>query len=452
MLDVKLVNAKKQELSDRSVLQSPESEASRRELVRRVVQSTGFARSERLTTLLTYVCDLTLRGRQGEINEQNIGQAVFGRSRDYDSSVDGIVRSQASRLRHRLEQYFESDGLNEPMRIVIPRGGYVPLFEPQSAAFPPAGIIEDLPSGANIPAAEHLSVKRAFRRSIRLLPWVMVALLSALMAGMWVRERQAAAPAVAAQAHPLWGRLFRRGQPVVIVAPDSGLVLYHVLSGQDVSLKQYLDASYRSEGSIPPRVTQSSSRKDLWMDLANRRYTSIVDLQAILSLKDRAYALGSNVSVRYARDLRPNDLKAGTTILLGATSADPWVELFERNMNFVLQDDYVTSYAVLNRHPQKGEPERWVEQRNDPLRHVYGLVGYLPNLTGDGNALLLAGISVAGTEAATDFVMHDNQLLPFLDRIRRPDGTLPHFEVLLATQNLGASAVRSQIVAWRIRN
>lgn len=59
---------------------------------------------------------------------------------------------------------------------------------------------------------------------------------------------------------------------------------------------------------------------------------------------------------------------------------------------------------------------------------------------------------MSGTEAATDFVADDRQLMPFLIRIRRPDGTLPHFELLLETQNMGASAAQSQVLGWRTMN
>ena len=103
---------------------SPEPSASdpRRALVDRIIVSPTFAKCERLSSLLGYVCDLTLNGRVKEINEQKIGEAVFGRARNYDSSIDGIVRTQASRLRQRLELYFREEGSDEPLRIVIPRG------------------------------------------------------------------------------------------------------------------------------------------------------------------------------------------------------------------------------------------------------------------------------------------------------------------------------------------
>lgn len=238
----------------------------------------------------------------------------------------------------------------------------------------------------------------------------------------------------------------------MVVVPDSGLVLYHGMSGKDVDLRGYLDAGYRSEPDVLPQIGPAASLKDSLLDLANRRYTSIVDLKTILSLKDRAQALGSQVSARYARDLRPNDFKTGNVILLGSSEADPWDELYEQNMNFVFKDDYKGVFSILNRSPKSGEPDRWESRRNDPQRRVFGVVAYLPSLSGNGNALLLEGTGMSGTEAGMDFVLDDAQLLPFLDRIRRPDGTLPHFELLLETHNIGASAVQSQIIAWRIRN
>src|SRR5579862_5542248 len=115
---------------------------SRRELVGRVIASAHFSKAERLSSLLIYICDLALDGRADELSEQNIGEAVFGRSRDYDSANDGIVRAQVSRLRQRLELYFDGEGAEEPIRIVIPRGGYIPFFEPRfpKGAIPPAAI------------------------------------------------------------------------------------------------------------------------------------------------------------------------------------------------------------------------------------------------------------------------------------------------------------------------
>jgi hypothetical protein len=162
--------------------------------------------------------------------------------------------------------------------------------------------------------------------------------------------------------------------------------------------------------------------------------------------------LDREVSVRYARDLRPNDFKNGMVVLLGARSANPWVELFEQNMNFVLTDDFAGTFGVLNRSPQKGEPAQWKSISTDPQRRVFAVVAYLSNLSGDGNALIIEGTTMAGTEAATDFVNDDARLLPFLNQIRRTDGSLPHFELLLEARNMNSSAVQSQVLARRVMN
>lgn len=428
---------------------SIESEASRRELVRRIVHSPTFGKSERLGALLTYVCDTALKGHEADINEQKIGEEVFGRSQDYDTAVDGIVRSQASRLRQRLDLYFQQEGSGEPIRIVIPRGGYVPVFEPNPSVASIPLVEKQIPN-LPVPAAQSAELPAASRP---LLPWGLSIVLGLALVALWTHNHwHKPAVVTTPPTHPFWSYIFTGHQPAMVVAPDSGLVLFHGMSGKNIDLKQYLEAGYRSELNGPPKTSPESSHKEWSLDVANRRYTSIVDVQAILSLKDRAQGLGSNVAVRYARDLRPNDFKTGTVILLGMSSANPWVELFENDMNFVLRDDYVKSSWVTNRNPQKGEPARWMSVRDDPERRVYGVVAFVPNLDHDGNALLIEGISMSGTEAAMDFLNDDTQLLPFLNRIRHPDGTLPHFELLLETHNMGASAVRSQIMAWRTRD
>src|ERR1700761_9124745 len=85
-----------------------------RELVRRITLSPSFAKSPRLAHFLRFVCNEKEEGRQHEINELRIGSAVFGRDPGYDPAADSIVRSHASRLRHRLREYFETEGRQEP--------------------------------------------------------------------------------------------------------------------------------------------------------------------------------------------------------------------------------------------------------------------------------------------------------------------------------------------------
>jgi hypothetical protein len=426
-----------------SALEHPE--VAYRALVQRIVASPAFVRSERLCSLLTFVCEMALKGRGAEINEQKIGQAVFGRSRDYDSTIDGIVRTQASRLRQRLEQYFRAEGADEAVRIVIPRGGYVPVFERRSALNPP-----EVDPASPITGEPGLAqpAKPAF--ALYLAPWLLCVLLAAVVLVLAFRDRPWP---VQAGPHPLWSHIFTPNHPTLMVPADSGLVMFHNMTRRDFGLDEYLLGSYRNDQGTNLYDGAEPSLKDWQANLGNRRYTSMVDLEASLRLAQLARGSGSEMQVRYARDLRPNDLKAGNVILIGASESNPWVELFERNMNFVFEDDYKKGvFTVFNRSPRPGEPARWDSHWNDPQRKVYGLVAYLPNLAGDGNVLILEGTSMSGTEGARDFAMDDSQLLPFLKRIARADGVIPHFEVLLGTQNMSASAVRSNLLAWRTSN
>jgi hypothetical protein len=420
--------------------------------VRRIVHSPTFAKSERLGALLSFVCDMTLNGREAEINEQMIGHAVFGRSPEYDSSADGIVRSQASRLRQRLELYYQKEGASEPERIAIPRGGYVPVFEAQGTPLP--SVVPPTPETQVAPRAIETEVlpRRRIAFSWHFFSWALCLVLTAALITVSVRSPRQSQFATSISRHPFWKQIFKKGEPVMIVAPDSGLVLYHALTARNVDLREYLEAGYRTESAAPPQTGPTSSEHDRILDLANRRYTSLVDVNAIIGIRDRAQALGADVTVRYARDLRPDDLKTGTIVLLGAYTANPWAELFQPKLNFVLVDDFVHSFSIVNRNPQKGEPASWVSVAGDPHRRCYGVIAFVPNLEGNGNALLVQGIGMSGTEAAMDFLADDKHFLPFLKKIKRPDGSIPHFELVLDTRNMDASAVESNILAWRVMN
>ena len=434
-----------------AALSSSSASDPRRALVDRIILSSTFAKCERLSSLLAYVCDLTLNGRAKEINEQNIGEAVFGRSQNYDSSIDGIVRTQASRLRQRLELYFKEEGRHEPVRIVIPRGGYVPFFEPRSA--PAIGIAhrhtnqwwrDEAASKVAIPASRARGVGSA-TVAWSLVAILLVALLTMLLANRGAfRSRQAARTPT----HPLWSQVFVSEQRTLVVPGDSGLVMWQGLVGRNLGLTEYLSGDYRTK--LPGAATPLQNTA---IDLGSRRYTSIVDLEVAKALSQISESAHSRVEVRYARDVRPNDLKQGNVIFVGAAEANPWVELFEHNMNFVFFNDRVRqTFSVLNREPHGVEPRQWDSGYSDAQHRVYAVVAYLPNLSGNGNALILEGTSMAGTESAWDFVSDDSQLLPFLKRIRREDNTLPHFEVVLGTNNLSGSAVKNTVLAWRTSN
>src|SRR5260370_16506678 len=95
--------------------------------------SRGFANSSQGSRLLRFVVERTLEGRADEIKETVLGVEVFGRP-SFDPRTDPIARVEASRLRQKLAKYYESEGKLGAVRIILPKGSYVPVFEPISPA------------------------------------------------------------------------------------------------------------------------------------------------------------------------------------------------------------------------------------------------------------------------------------------------------------------------------
>jgi TolB-like protein len=94
----------------------------------RILTSKGFANAGRLSRLLRYVVERTLAGEADQLKEYAVGVEVFDRDDKYDPRLDSIVRVEAGRLRSRLDEYYNSEGAQDEVRIVLPRGGYSAQF------------------------------------------------------------------------------------------------------------------------------------------------------------------------------------------------------------------------------------------------------------------------------------------------------------------------------------
>lgn len=112
----------------------------------RILSSAAFPAGERRRAFLRFVVEEALAGRAEKLKGVAIAIAVFGRDETFDQQVDPVVRLEARRLRRDLDSYYVAAGQADPIRISIPKGGYVPLFtavtsgihaEATAAAVPP---------------------------------------------------------------------------------------------------------------------------------------------------------------------------------------------------------------------------------------------------------------------------------------------------------------------------
>jgi hypothetical protein len=410
-------------------------------LLQRIVASPAFVRSPRLSAFLVYICERFFEGRLDEISEQHIGIHVFERPADYHPAEDSIVRSHARLLRRKLEAYFETEGKNERLVLTIPRGSYLPVFEAKEVAGVDLAVVEPVtPEPSGMPVVPEAAAAR--RLSVRTATICLALCAACAATGYWLgRPETRPAP----RTHPLWSRMFEGPRAAVFVPADTGLVIFQNLTRRNLGLLEY---STHDFGAGLPGTLDTAGK--IALDLGARRYTSIVDLNLATRLIQLPWAIPGHLQIRYARDIKLDDLKGVGVILSGVAEANPWVHLFEGKLNFQFAiDEGSRTFRVSNRRPAPGESESYFNSPSDPLRRAYGLIAYQPGLTGKESVLLVEGTTMAGTEAAADFVLNDDALLPALRKIMQPHEELPHFEILVATTNMGGQAPQSQLIAVR---
>jgi hypothetical protein len=418
------------------------------EFAQRIASSEIFARSEFLPKFLLYICDRQLRGRTQEITEQQIGERVFGRPAGYSPGEDNIVRNYAGQLRKRLEMYYEREGKHDAVCINIPRGGYVPVFRPRDPvgeASPP----DELPAEPLLVEAkpiESLPFVQTATPSNR--NWLMFALGAAactlvftiaLLGYHALHNRPSYSPS-----HLLWASLFSDHQDTFVVPADSGLGILQNLTEEPAALADYANGKYLSNVKI--REMDDANLDDL----RTQRYTSIADLAISSRLARLPEVVPDRFLMRYARDLRMDDLRNGNAILLGAIHTDPWVTLLQRGLNFqFVCEKHVNACHIVNLHPAAGERQTYASPATDPSQQTFAVIAFLPNLSRTGHLLLIGGLNMAGTQAAADMLLDAKSIQPILQRARLPDGSLEPFELLVETSSLGAEALPSRIIAAR---
>ena len=100
----------------------------------RVLESSIFSQSDRLSRFLRFAVEHAIRGTDEGLKEYVIGTEVYDRKPPYHPSQDSIVRTEARRLRTKLKEYYESEGRNNPIFIYFRPGSYIPVFRSKAPA------------------------------------------------------------------------------------------------------------------------------------------------------------------------------------------------------------------------------------------------------------------------------------------------------------------------------
>jgi len=438
------------------------SAAERWELIERICNSNEFKRAHRLRELLQYVGTQSVKLGISSIREQEIGAAVFGRSDDYDTSLDNIVRVNVTELRKRLGLYFEDEGSRETLLVEIPRGAYVPVFfrRPVRSEHERPGSRDLHEAGESLaPVADSLEQEESAAGSISAGKGSLAYLRSHLIAfgcavllclGIVILLWQNAI--LRSQVNPwradpvlqaFWSEFFGSNEEVDIVTADTSLALVEDILKQPVSLDDYLDYKYKNHVDIPGLTPEMRNTINM---ILGRNFGSVGDFQVaerVMSLS----AHSPHLKLASARAYIPESIKANNVILIGGPQSNPWVDLYKDRMDFYPEYDVVQEHTkIINRAPSPGE-QPFYEIFAEP-NQGYSIVAFVPNFSAHRYALIIAGTDSQATLAAGEWVTSSEGLASI--RQKTPNGSFPLFEVLLSSSRLAGTPLRAEVKAFRI--
>ena len=118
--------------------------------IQRILQSKTFRTSEVHRNLLNYLAEKSLAGEADSLKEYTVGLDVFAKPASYDPRQESTVRMHVGRLRQKLAEYYRTEGVDDPIIVDLPKGGFRVTFEPKPTAAPAA----EAESIAELPRAE----------------------------------------------------------------------------------------------------------------------------------------------------------------------------------------------------------------------------------------------------------------------------------------------------------
>ncbi|MEK1889269.1 MAG: adenylate cyclase [Phyllobacterium sp.] len=170
-----------------------------------MIASPEFPNAGHAHAFLRYVVEETLAGRAERIKGYSIAIEVFNRDEGFNQD-DPVVRIEAGRLRRTLERYYLIAGQNDPVRIDMPKGKYLPHF-----AWNESSVAAERPTVA-IPFEQK---RPLLARASALVPWALAVALGLATLSFWLFTQPASDARLSQTSGP--------NEPTLVVAPFANL-------------------------------------------------------------------------------------------------------------------------------------------------------------------------------------------------------------------------------------
>lgn len=381
-----------------------------RRALQEVLRSTPFRTSKQCQDLLRYVVEHSLTANDDLLRERVIGSEVFGRSPDYDTANDPIVRARIAEVRKRLAQYYLHNKIVSGLRIEIPSGSYrahfkaiaaaettapltSPPLQPDQAASPHPPIAVESLSGATV----HSSFLK--QRTMWLVAFVLLLLFSA---GFFLWNKLPSSQERVF--NRFWGPAFHSPMPVLIYTGTN--VVYRFTPS---FLDQYRQA-HRLENIGPEFAVNLSTLKTVDprdLLVSSNTYVSVGDVSACSAITSMLARHGKRFELRYAGDISAGDLHSAPTVLIGAFNNN-WTLDVTKSMRFA----FVRGDTIVDRFDKR---RSWSvnAKPNGITLDDYAVISRVLLPETGGVLLTAAGIGQYGTQAASEYLTSPQKIAAF---------------------------------------
>ena len=397
-----------------------------------------FSQSKRYPALLRFVVEQTLEGNADQVKERMIGMEVFSRPPGYDSNADPVVRITAGEIRKRLAQYYYDPSHNTEIRIELPTGSYVPVFQRRISAnetvdsltaldpdlLETNGSVSGAPIHLESPAMGHSQSAVVHHHNSHPLPTILlvvVTLLLGLAGGYWAREyRQATTPVPVSPEQSVddfWQPLTAGPATVTFCLGEPA---------RDSSNDE--DPAQAIEHPRPAEQLYFRLRQSGLFALAD--VNTLAGMTGVLERKHKAFRVSAASEASFTQ------LREGPAVFIGAFD-NLWTMRLTRDLRFGF-DSVKGNAFILDRKQGRTSQSNstWFTAWDLPygkLVRDYAIVArYRDTLTGQP-VVIAAGISEEGTEAAGELISNPADLETLL-RVAPANWRNMNMEAVIETQ------------------
>ena len=381
--------------------------------LQRLFRSPQFHNSPALQTLLRFIAGRATAHEGASLNEYVIAAEVFGRSSSFDSSVDTIVRTQAYRLRLKLHEYYQAEGVHDPIVIEIPKGHYVPVFHRRSVFGADAARTDCVAPDQMVEVPKPAGSRSATAGLISLLALVCFG-IGVLVGGksrlpspnsMFRDEPKESPNAVDA----FWRNFLGTDRQPIVAYTNS---LYLATANGD--LLRFGEGPAGSRGAlVGDEIAHKWAANYSLFKEAGPTYfeddlTGVGEVAAATALTEVLSRVGAKPLFKRSRLISVSDLSNHDAIFLGSPFVNPILNDVMKQQNFLFAMQHAAPLLwkgrIINTHPQSGEFSSYGIERDSEtgvIRRDYGVVSQVPGLAGH-RIILLGGLTTSGTQAAAE--------------------------------------------------